>query len=358
MSDRPVAWLLLGTRRGDNHQMFALAEGLGFRFESKSLTYNQLRRISFLRGPRLASLTRDSRRLIQPPWPDIVIGCGYGSIPIARYIRHRSGDATKVVQIGNPRTDVSDIDLLITTPQYARPPAPNILALPFPMGDPAAVAAPTEAEQAWLAGLTRPLRLIAVGGPARNWRIDDGQLRQAIATAVDRSESDGGTVIVATSPRTEQRSRRMVSGMLRASRHQVVQDFPKFATLLAASDEIHVTADSVSMLSEAILTGKPVGMIPIRLSARGAVTGWLIRRRLLRRFLPDFPSFWNELRAGNLIGTVARPVASHATNTLPTAVKAVLGLFDEERTRVPATTSRRKITPARDSRPNTLKDFS
>jgi len=327
----PLVWILLGVRRGDNNQLIALAEGLGFGFDVKAMTYNQLRRFPFFRGAQLTSVAFAARRQIRPPWPDLVIGAGYDSLAVARYIRRQSGGRTKVVQIGNPRSAARDVDLLITTPQYARTPAPNVLALPLPMGNPAAVAAPTYTEEKWLAGLTRPIRLIAIGGPARNWNIDIAQLGQAIATVMQRSDEDGGTLIVATSPRTGERTKRIVGEMVGASRHPVVGDFPKFATLLAASDEVYVTADSVSMLSEAILTGKPVGMIPIRRSPRGVLTGWLIKHGLLRRYLPDFPSFWDQLREHQMVGSVERPVASNAKSTLPIAVDAVARLLTNHR---------------------------
>jgi mitochondrial fission protein ELM1 len=328
---RPLVWILLGARRGDNNQLFALAEALGFAFEAKAMTYNQLRRFAFFRGARLTSVAVAARRQIAPPWPDLVIGSGYDSVPVARYIRRQSRGLTRIVQIGNPRGDVSDIDLLITTPQYAQPPASNVLALPLPMSNPAAVAAPTSAEETWLARLARPVRLIAIGGPARNWQIDIRKLRQGIATVILRSEEDSGTVIVATSPRTDPRTRRSVGEMLGESRHRVVSDFPRFATLLAGSDELYVTADSVSMLSEAILTGKSVGMIPIRRSRRGILTGWLIKCGLLRRYLPDFPSFWDQLRKHQMVGTVEQPVASNAKSTLPIAVDAVVRLLANHR---------------------------
>ena len=38
-----------------------------------------------------------------------------------------------------------------------------------------------------------------------------------------------------------------------------------------AADEIHVTGDSVSMLSEAVVAGKPVGLIPLELNPIGAI---------------------------------------------------------------------------------------
>jgi mitochondrial fission protein ELM1 len=175
--------------------LYALANALNIPFEAKELRYNRLRRIRFLRGVRLTILSRDSRKLIEPPWPDLVIGVGYGSVHVAREIRRRSGGRAKLVQVGNPRTRVDDMDLVITTPQYARPPAPNVLALPYAMGNPARAIAATEQERAWLQTCPKPIRLIAVGGRARYWRLDLDALSSAIDKLTERSRSDSGTLI-------------------------------------------------------------------------------------------------------------------------------------------------------------------
>ena len=48
-------------------------------------------------------------------------------------------------------------------------------------------------------------------------------------------------------------------------------EFPRYNALLSAADEIHVTGDSVSMLSEAVVAGKPVGLIPLELNPIGKI---------------------------------------------------------------------------------------
>ena len=120
---QPLVWLLMGTRTGDNNQLLALAETLGYPFETKRLTFNQLRRFPFLRRG-LTILDPSSRGLIAPPWPDLAICVGYGSVPVARFIRQQSGGRTRLVHIGNPRTELDDFDLRITTPNMhaAQPP--------------------------------------------------------------------------------------------------------------------------------------------------------------------------------------------------------------------------------------------
>jgi mitochondrial fission protein ELM1 len=325
----PQVWLLLGTRRGDMNQLHALASALGLPFEAKALTYNRLRHLPFLRGAGLVMVSRETRMLIRPPWPRLIIGVGYASVHVAREIRRRSGGRTRIVQIGNPRTRVDDLDLVVTTPQYWRAPAANVLALPYPMGNPAKRAAPTPQEQAWLRAYPRPRRVLAVGGPARYWKIDHDALAGAVGKLAARSAEDEGSLVAAVSPRTTPDTRRLLSDLLTGECETLVEDFPRFAVLLAAADEIHVTADSVSMLTEAILTGKPVGMIPIARSLRGRVARALHRVGIGGRPVPDFPYFWRQLAQEARVGPVEEPVESESKDSVTIAARAVRRLLRE-----------------------------
>jgi hypothetical protein len=248
---------------------------------------------------------------------------------VARSIRRLSGGSTRIVQVGNPRTDVDDLELVITTPQYWRPDAPNVLALPFPMGNPAAATTPSGDEARWLDDYPRPRRLVAVGGPARNWQLDEKALKEAVDTLANEAASDGGSVIVVTSPRTGAQTVRMLRARLAGPRQGLVSSFPRFAALLGEADEIHVTADSVSMLTEAILTGKPIGMIPIGRSPRGRVNRWLHHHGFGGVPVPDFPRFWRALALDHLVGPVTAPVASQAKDSVTTAARAVRELLRE-----------------------------
>lgn len=316
----PLVWILTGSRRGDNNQLFALAEALGLPFEAKALAYNRLHHLAPLRRG-LIHVRRDARATIKPPWPDLVIGIGPNSPPVARYIRRRSGGRTRLVQIGDPRSSIRDLDLLITTPQYIRAPAANILALPLPMGDPARTVTVTTEEDEWIRSRPNPRRLVAVGGWTRKWKIDDKALGQAIRLLQSRSARDGGSIIAVTSPRTPRHTRRLLDAMLTGENEAVVEDFPRFAALLAQSDEIHVTADSVSMLSEAILTGKPVGMIEISRTVKGQVSR--AARRLGLPARADLAKFWRFLLGNKLVGNVESPVASQVADSVKPAAKAV-----------------------------------
>jgi hypothetical protein len=314
----------MGNCVGDNNQLIALADALGLPSETKRIAYNQLRRIPALRKG-LTIVAQESRALISPPWPDLVLCSGYGSVTVARYIRRQSDRQTKLVHIGNPRERIDDFDLHITTPQYAREAAPNMLELPFPIGNPARNATPSPEELDWLSGFPRPRRLVAVGGPARHWKIDHDALRRAVETI--RAKSPAGSLIVATSHRTRAETRRLLDRVVTNHRQTIVERFPSFATLLAECDEVYVTADSVSMLSEAVLTGKPVGMIPVRRSVRGWLAHRLWEGPQGRITLPNFQNFWDLLHDRRLAGTVELPVASQVCDTVDRAAGAVRQLL-------------------------------
>lgn len=321
----PLIWLLLSNRLGDNNQLFALAEALGFPFEVKVLSFSRLKHVPFFDKLGLAIVAANSRPLVQPPWPDIVIATGYPAVPVARYIRRASGNRSRLVHIGNPRARIDDFDLQIMTPQYARKASSRTLQLPFPMGNPAQTVEPFETEQRWLDEFSRPFRLIAVGGPARHWELDHDALLHALQTVCEKKPAM--SVVIATSPRTPKATRRFLRSLRVEGDHIVLDPGPRFPVLLANAAEIFVTADSVSMVSEAVLTGKPAGMIPIKRSLRGRLANWLWTRSLVPTPVPDFPNFWRLLGREELIGTVELPVASQVCDTVGRAAEAVRSLM-------------------------------
>ena len=329
MTANPRIWVLLGHRKGDNNQLLALAQALDVPFETRSMRYNQLRRLpNRLLGGSLASVRPSVRKWLQPPWPDLVLAIGRRSVPVARYIRRESGGRTKLVQLGNPRLDPEHFDLVIATPQYGVRSSDNVLQLPLAMASPTPREVATDEDRAFLDALPRPHRLMVIGGPNKHWRVDETDATLAATWLMERSDRDGGTLIVVGSPRTEASVQRAVGEAIAGSRHRhVMGTIPRYQSLLHDADEIHVTADSVSMLSEAIFTGKPVGMIAARRGLRGTLAYALPSLGLGRRPRPDLPAAWKELRETELVGTVDAPRAGQVQNPLSVAVDAVKALL-------------------------------
>jgi hypothetical protein len=104
---------------------------------------------------------------------------------------------------------------------------------------------------------------------------------------------------------------------------------PSYASLIASADSIFVTADSVAMVSEAVLSRKPVGLVPIRPTAIGrAYISLLDRFGRGQRMRPrDLRFFWSELAWHELVGTLDEPRAGGVVDPGPIVARRVLDLL-------------------------------
>ena len=310
-------WALLSARPGDNDQVIALAEALGLPFEIKQLNYNVLNRVGpRLLGRSLASLTASSRNAIlaQPP-PDLTISTGHRSVPVVRALRYRSGGRTRSIHIGFPRVSPSHFDLVIATLQYSMPDHPKLLRIPYAL----TCAAVSKSDfDAHMSQLSPPRRLLLVGGPTLFWDLDERLLKHTLDELLDAATIEGGSVLVSTSARTPDQLRNQIRSVLDNSPAPTLlaqpETLPHYADLLGSADSIHVTADSVSMVSDAIWTGKPVALLPIRKSLSGKLVFGLMDavRPGVRVYPQDLRYFWNELASLGVNDRLATPQTSAA----------------------------------------------
>jgi mitochondrial fission protein ELM1 len=295
--------------------VIALAETLGLPFETVKLGYSPLRRL----GPRLlggsfASLTRASRELLlRAPPPDLTISVGHRSVPAVRALRRRSGHRTRSIHIGFPRVSPGCFDLVVTTPQYPVADHPNVLRLPY-----ALTRLATETVGEHFDALPRPHRLLVIGGPNPFWDLDRKRLLDTLAAMLGEAVREGGSVLVTTSPRTPEQVRDELARTLECANAPTLLASPgaapSYPALLATADSIHVTADSVAMVSDAIWTGKPMSLVGVRPSRLGRLAMALNHR--VRPGCPLYPQdlrfFWRALEAIGIGERLAVPRTSTA----------------------------------------------
>ncbi len=328
-------WALLGPHRGDNNQILALAEALGLPFEEKNLRYNQLRRLQpALLGATLRSVAADARAQLEGDPPDLTISTGHRSVPAVRALRERSGGRMRAVHLGYPRIAPAHFDLVVPTPEYPVPDAPNVLRVPFALSPLAAKPRSDPAELELLRQLPGPRRLFVLGGPTLYWELPQeemlGALERLLAIAAER----GGSVLAIGSPRTpanlldavERRLHRADVPTFMAPR----EGKPSYPSMVEAADEIYVTADSVAMVADAVNTRKPVGIIPIGKSALGRVAiGLADRLRPGKRLFPrDLRYFWGSLGDHGFLGTIDEPRASNPPDFTELVAKRVRQLLE------------------------------
>lgn len=316
---RPIrVWALLGPHRGDNNQILALAEALELGFEEKPLNFNQLRRLQpALLGASFASLDSASRRLLEGEPPDLTISTGHRSVPAVLELKRRSGGRMHAVHLGYPRIAPRHFDLVVPTPEYPITDAPNVLRIPFALSPHSPPAVVSPAEQSKFDALPQPRRLFVVGGPTLYWQLPTDTMRAAVSRLLADSRNDGGSLLLVSSPRTPAPLIEALESELRPSTLPILivpaSGPPSYRSMLEAADMIFVTADSVAMVADSVMTRKPVGIVPIEKSALGRVATALndTVRRGKRLFPRDLRFFWEALKEQGFGGTIAAPRASN-----------------------------------------------
>lgn len=267
MIDHVEVWVLLGAKHGDNQQLLAIAEAMNRPYRVIPLQFNRAARFP----PLVLGTGRLSWRTecaLQPPWPQAVLAAGRKSVPAARWIRKQSGGRTRLIHVNRPWAPLAWFDLIVTTPQYALPSRSNVLTNLMPFVRPPAEATPTASFLRRAAELPRPWTVVLVGGKSRPFVLDAAAAERLGKVVNAQVRHVGGSAWVLDSPRTPGAMLSTLEQALEVPSHVVRwRDGDNlYGTLLGLADRFIVTSDSVSMLSEALLTGKPVQLfdLPVR----------------------------------------------------------------------------------------------
>ena len=208
---------------------------------------------------------RQSGRRLTPPWPDAVIGCGRNAVRPALAIKRASGGRTIAAHIQDPRFGRDRFDLMIV-PRHDRLRGPRVLVT---KGAVHRVTPPRlEAERRRfpaLAALPRPI--VGCWSAAPTAPIGSTRRRSPRSPTGSRPPSSGAAA------RSSRRRRGAPGRTACGCCASVWPGFPAtiwdgsgenpYFAYLAVADALIVTADSVSMVSEAAATGKPVHIIDL-----------------------------------------------------------------------------------------------
>lgn len=335
----PRIWVIPGNRPGDDAQVYALAEELGLPFETRRLVFNWRFWLNgkFM-GASPVSVERSLRkRILVPPWPDLIIMVGRRSVPVARWVKRQNGGRTRLVYVGHPRVRPDTFDLVFTTRQYRTPVGPSMRLQPLVMSRYRQPPDADEQERAWLDSLPRPHFLLMLGGKTRHWCIRPDHIAKAAVELARRAAQARGSLIVVRSARTDEEALLAVERSLEGSAFQwrlVRSGFPRFPVLLMDADQLFPTADSLSMISESIIAGKPVGIVPIELTAKGlAKLGPEVNENNRKR---DLRRFWTYVLDHKLAGPMEEPLASDTPNPVVGAAREVRALIEAAVGKLPA----------------------
>lgn len=285
-------WHLTTGEAGTREQARGLANALGPNAEEHIVDVN---RFWAFGPPRLVGLGPPAVRSIQgkiaSPWPDVLVSCGRRSALVAMAIRRRNPAPMVMVHL-QPPAHPRAFDLVVAMAHDGLK-GDNVIQVDTALHGirPKSLAAAAAAGDARFVGLPRPWTGVLLGGATRKrpFGYEDAlRLADQLDALRDRI---GGSLLITPSRRTPAN---LVAALgARYLSDQTVRiwdgDLPNpYLVILAMSDNLVVTSDSVSMISEALATTAPVFVFQLPGSARHL-------------------SFVNNLIDRGLVSTLDRP---------------------------------------------------
>lgn len=194
---------------------------------------------------------------LPPAFPDLLITAGRKSIAAARYIKKKSGGRTFTVHLQDPRYPCPFIDL-IAVPHHDRLRGKNVLVTDGAVNRITAsrLESAREAFSTVFSALPSPRVAVLIGGDSKTHRFSEAS---ADALAQKLAGLHAGLMVTVSRRTGDSTAALLRSRLLRENVYfwDGTGDNP-YMGILAWADYIVVTSDSVSMLSDAGSTGKPV----------------------------------------------------------------------------------------------------
>lgn len=265
--DRLRVWYMTTGEAGSRQQARGLARELSDDAEERLVAVNRLWAMlpSGILGRSQLGVSCVEGRL-EPPWPDVLITCGRRSALASMAIRRRCPSPMVAVHIQPPdRPEAFDLVVAMTHDRLA---APNVIRIETALHG---VRGKALAEAAGLgdarfAGLPRPWTGVLLGGSTGRspFRIEDG-LR-----LIDQMEAHraglGGSLLITPSRRTPPEVVDLVAKRYAADNTAFVWDARPpnpYVPILAMADQLVVTGDSISMISEGLATLAPISIFEV-----------------------------------------------------------------------------------------------
>lgn len=260
-------WLLCGHKAGDNAQLSALARALGWPYEVKRLAYRPHELIVGRFGATLAGIDLKRSDPLEPPWPDLILTAGRRNEAAALWIRGQARQAVRIVHVGRPWAPLRHFDLVVTTPQYQLPPRANVLVNTLPLHDLRREDLAADAAR-WRARIQirAPFVTVLLGGDSGPYLLDRAAARRLARQVSKLAGFRGASLLVTSSARTPRDALEAFDAELTVAaqihRYRPGDADNPYRAFLGLAEEIVVSGDSISMLTEACATAKPVYIFP------------------------------------------------------------------------------------------------
>jgi mitochondrial fission protein ELM1 len=261
MADRDLlCWGISEGFASQENQIEGLAHALGLAVQFKRVAAA----LPWRRLPPSLWISRIGHRALRgdgliPPWPDALISCG-GQGALGGYVvRRLSAKTCFTVQIQTPALSLREFDAVVV-PRHDGTSGENVVVTEGAIHRVTPQRLKEEAAhwEAPLRHLPNPRVAVLLGGSNGRYRMTDATVRD-LAGQLSQLIEQGCSVLLATSRRTSESAKLLLQRALDKNAWiWTGEGANPYLAFLGLADFLLVSRDSVSMVSEALSTGKPV----------------------------------------------------------------------------------------------------
>jgi mitochondrial fission protein ELM1 len=257
-----TCWIMSDGRRGIEIQCLALADALNLTPILKRIkpSYPWFFLPPSLCFKALCSVKNNPDPIL-PPWPDILITCGRQAVAISAAIRKKNNNKTFTIHIQDPKLNLNKFDVIVA-PLHDNLKAPNVInALGSIHGiNPEFLKQEGQKFNYLVEKLPKPHISVIIGGISKHHDFSEKIFQTLIQDLKNLQQKYGGSLLLTPSRRTPTPYISKLKSELTDIPHYLwegVDPNPYFG-MIALSDFLIVTCDSVNMATEAAASGKPL----------------------------------------------------------------------------------------------------
>ncbi|MGH6925351.1 MAG: mitochondrial fission ELM1 family protein [Propylenella sp.] len=262
-----VSWVLTTGEAGMRSQALGLAEAVGLSIVEKRIAVRPP--WTWLPGgllPMPLWALCPSSDPLKPPWPRLVIACGRRSIGPALSIKRLSRGRTVAAYVQNPDFARAGFDLVAAMPHDGVH-GSNVVTVRTAL-HPVTQAKLDAARGDWRSQLAAdgPLLGVLVGGDNASYRLTPAIAARLVRILRNAAAKHGLRAAVTPSRRTGDATKRFLAKAIEEHALGTMWDETgsnPYLGILALADRLIVTGESISMISEALATGRPVHVLPL-----------------------------------------------------------------------------------------------
>lgn len=268
MTAEDACWVVTTGEAGMRSQALGLAEAVGLPVTEKRISVRApwpWFPAGLLPTP-LSALDHDGDRLA-PPWPRLLVACGRRSIGPSLAVKRQSKGHTLTAYVQNPEWAGNKFDLVAAMP-HDDVTGPNVVTVHTAL-HPITPERLEKARKEWHSRLAlgdAPLLGVLVGGDNGSYSLTAAVAAKLIQTLRTAHQARGLRTIATPSRRTGDRTRHLLTKALAEHHLGSMWDETSpnpYTGILALADRLIVTGESISMISEALATGRPVHVLPL-----------------------------------------------------------------------------------------------